>query len=72
MYINEPDILCDYNKEDFPAVTIYCPQEIKRESKNLCCLVYRSGRAVLVGGKNQQEIEEFLTWVIKIVERYTT
>ena len=72
LYMNEPGILCDYNEEDFPAVTIYCPQEIKRESKNLCCLVYRSGRAVLVGGKNLQEIEEFLTWVIKVVERYIT
>ena len=66
---------CEYkkqNKEGKPAEIIYCPQEIKRESKNLCCLVYRSGRAVLVGGKNLQEIEEFFTWVIKIVERYTT
>ena len=72
LYINEPRILCKYNEEGFPAVIIYCPQEIKRESKNLCCLVYRSGRAVLVGGKNLQEIEEFFTWVIKIVERYTT
>ena len=72
LYMNEPRILCKHNEEGFPAVIIYCPQEIKRESKNLCCLVYRSGRAVLVGGKNLQEIEEFLTWVIKIVEHYTT
>ena len=68
--MNETTILCKHNEEGFPAVMIYCTQEIKRESKNLYCLVYRSGKAVLVGGKYLQEIKEFLTWVIKIVQRY--
>jgi TATA-box binding protein (TBP) (component of TFIID and TFIIIB) len=72
LYLNERRILCKFNEEGFPAVIIYCPQELKKESKNLTCLVYRSGKAVLVGGKNLPEIEEFLAWVIKIVQRYTT
>ena len=68
--MNEPRISCNYNEQIFPALKIYCPKEISEKSKNLCCLVYRSGSAVLVGGKNLQEIEEFLTWVIKIVQHY--
>ena len=71
LYLNERGILCKFDEEGFPAVTIYCPKEIKKESKNLCCLLYRTGRAVLVGGKNLQEIEEFINWVIKIARKYT-
>ena len=71
LYLNEPRIKCKYSEESFPAVTIYCPQDIKKESKNLCCLLYRTGSAVLVGGKNLEEIKEFLNWVIKISQKYT-
>ena len=71
LYINEPGIACSYNEENFPALTIYCPPELKDLSKNLCCLVYRSGRFVLVGGKNLQEIRKFFIWVIDIVKNYT-
>ena len=70
LYMNEPRILCKHNEEGFPAVIIYCPQEIKRESKNLCCLVYRSGRAVLVGGKNLQEIERKCPYKFLLIHTY--
>ena len=71
LYINQTEIACNYNEENFPAVTIYCPQELKEVSRNLCCLVYRTGCVVLVGGKKLEEIEEFFSWVIDIVEPYT-
>ena len=72
LYLNEQRILCKFNEEGFPAVIIYCPQELKKESKNLTCLVYRSGKAVLVGGKNQEEIRDFFNWVVKILQKYST
>ena len=33
LYINEQRISCKHNEEGFPAVILYCPQEVKRESK---------------------------------------
>ena len=59
LYIRESKIACDYHEENFPAVTIYCPQELKEVSRNLCCFVYRTGRVVLVGGKKLQEVVDF-------------
>ena len=70
LYLNER-IQCKYSKESFPAVIIYCPQEIGKKSKNLCCLLYRSGSAVLVGGKNLEEVKKIFNWVIKIAQKYT-
>ena len=32
LYINEQRISCKHNKEGFPVI-LYCPQEVKRESK---------------------------------------
>ena len=70
LYLNER-IQCKYSKESFPAVIIYCPQEIGKKSKNLCCLLYRSGSAVLVGGKDLEEIKKFFSWVVKKTQKYT-
>ena len=71
LYMNEPRISCNYDEQVFPALKIYCPKEISEKSKNLCCLVYRSGSAVLVGGKNLEEIKEFFNLVMKITQKYT-
>ena len=71
LYANESQIACDYNEENFPALMIYCPPDLSQSSPNLCCLVYRSGRTVLVGGKKLQEIESFFSWVVDIVKHYT-
>ena len=70
LYMNESTISCTYDQQFFPALKIYCPKEISEKSKNLCCLVYRSGSAVLVGGKNLEEIKEFFNLVMKITQKY--
>ena len=70
LFVHELQIVCDYNEENFPAVIIHSPIEYKKKSTNLCCLLYRTGRFVLVGGKDLEEIEEFFKWVFEIAKRY--
>ena len=51
-YIQEQNIACFYNQENFPALTIFCPPDLPLStSLNQCSHVYRSGRLVIVGGK---------------------
>ena len=69
LYMNEPRISCNYNDQIFPALRIYCPNEISE--KNLCSLVYKSGKLILVGGNNLDEIKEFFNWVLKFTRKYT-
>ena len=60
LFVHELQIVCDYNEENFPALTIYCPPELKDLSKNLCCLVYRSGRLVWSVEKIYKKLENSL------------
>ena len=71
-YLIEKKIRCTLHEEGFPALVINCPQELKKVSKNLTCMVYKSGKVILVGGKNQEEIRDFFNWVVKILQKYST
>ena len=71
-YLTEKKIQCTLHEEGFPALVINCPQELKKVSKNLTCMVYKSGKIILVGGKNQEEIRDFFNWAIKILQKYST
>ena len=71
LYMNETRISCSFNEQVFPALYIYCPRKISEKSEGLCCLLYTTGSAVLVGGKNLEETKEFFNWVVKITQKYT-
>ena len=56
-----------YNPERFSALEIRCPSVISANRwKSLCCLLYKSGRLVIVGGDSISEIEKFYNWVKNI------
>ena len=69
IYLNQQDLVCSYQEENFPALVIYCPKHITSAAK-LCCLVNKSGSCVLVGGKIKSEIVEFFSWLVLKIENY--
>ena len=68
-YLQEQNIACSYNEENFPAVTIYCPQDLT-SSLNQCSHIYRSGRLVIVGGKNLADVRNFFSYIITLLTPY--
>ena len=70
LYMNETRISCNYNVTLSPSLTIYSPKGTSEKSANLCSLVYGSGKIILVGGNNLNEIEKFLYWVLEIARNY--
>ena len=70
-YIQEQNIACSYNEENFPAVTVYCPQDLTSSgSLNQCSHIYRSGRLVIVGGKSLNDVRKFFSYIIEILTPY--
>ena len=69
IYLNQQDLVCSYQEENFPALVIYCPKHITSATK-LCCLLNKSGSCVLVGGKIKSEIVEFFSWLVLKIENY--
>ena len=64
IYTEQPSIYYRYNPERFSALEIRCPDFISAtRSGSLCCLLYRSGKCVIVGGCDLDEIEEFFEWI---------
>ena len=64
IYLEEPSGYYRFNPERFPALEIRCPDFIGSETKgNLCCLLYRSGKCVIVGGRDLCEIGQFYEWI---------
>lgn len=70
-YVQEQNIACSYNEENFPAITVYCPQDlISSQSLNQCSHIYRSGRLVIVGGKSLNDVKSFFSYIIEILSPY--
>ena len=64
IYLEQPSGYFRFNPERFPALEIRCPDFIGSATKrSLCCLLYRSGKCVIVGGRNLSEIEQFYEWI---------
>ena len=64
IYLEQPSQYYRFNPERFPALEIRCPDFISSTRKgSLCCLLYRSGKCVIVGGCDLGEIEEFYEWI---------
>ena len=65
-YIQEQNIACFYNQENFPALTIFCPPDLPLlTSLNQCSHIYRSGRLVIVGGKTLRDVNFFFLSSLK-------
>ena len=68
-FMNEINISCTYNPEKFPACVIRAPEIF--DNKSLCCLLYKSGKLVLVGAKRWTEVHVFYNWIKKVTCPYT-
>ena len=64
IYSDQPSAYYRYNPERSQALDIRCPDFISHtRCGRLCCLLYRTGRCVIIGGNDMSEINEFFKWV---------
>lgn len=64
IYSDQPSIYYRYNPERSQALDIRCPEFISStRSGRLCGLLYRTGKCVIIGGNDKNEILEFFKWI---------
>ena len=68
-FMNEISISCTYNPEKFPACVIRSPELF--DNNSLCCLLYKSGKLVIVGAKKWTKVILFYNWLKEITYPYT-
>ena len=70
-YLQEQNISCSYNEDNFPVVTVYCPQDLTSSSSpNQCSHIFRSGKLVMVGGRSLTDVRELFSYIVNILSPY--
>ena len=69
LFLGEVELLCTYQEENFPHVSVRCPPHLT-SAPNQLCQIYRTGSFTLVGGKVLSEVETFFRWLLQKVKPY--
>ena len=69
LFLKEVELLCTYQEENFPHVSVRCPPHLT-SAPNQLCQIYRTGSFTLVGGKILSEVETFFKWLLQKIAPY--